>query len=90
MTDTPGARTDFTVERLRQDVAELLYVDADDVPADESVFDHGLDSVRMMALVQRWRADGAAEVDLPQLAQRPTLTDWAALLAPAGAPRAGA
>ncbi|MFE8017233.1 phosphopantetheine-binding protein [Streptomyces antibioticus] len=89
MTDTPDART-FTVERLRKDIAELLYVDVEDVPADENVFDHGLDSVRMMTLLQQWRADGAAEIDMPVLAQRPTLTEWAALLAPAGGPRAGA
>ncbi|MFC8710729.1 MULTISPECIES: phosphopantetheine-binding protein [unclassified Streptomyces] len=88
MTDTSGPQP-FTLDRLRDDLAELLYVEAEEVAVDENVFDQGLDSVRMMTLVEGWRAQGA-EVGFAELAQRPTLTDWATLLAPAGAPRAGA
>ncbi|MFJ6725925.1 MULTISPECIES: phosphopantetheine-binding protein [unclassified Streptomyces] len=72
----------LTLARLRQDVAEALYVEAGEVEVDENVFDQGLDSVRMMALVEGWRTDGAA-VGFSELAERPTLAAWATLLAPA-------
>ncbi|MFH0518628.1 phosphopantetheine-binding protein [Streptomyces sp. M41] len=88
MADTSSPQP-FTLERLRRDIAELLYVDADDVEVDVNVFHQGLDSVRMMMLVEGWRADGA-EVGFAELAERPTLNDWSALLAPAGAPHARA
>ncbi|MGW6732429.1 phosphopantetheine-binding protein [Streptomyces sp. NPDC055013] len=88
MTDTSGPHP-FTLEQLRKDVAELLYVDAEDVEVDEDVFHQGLDSVRMMALVEGWRAAGA-QVGFAELAERPTLTAWAALLSPAGASHADA
>ncbi|MCK8676152.1 MULTISPECIES: phosphopantetheine-binding protein [Streptomyces] len=71
----------FTLARLRADVAEVLYVEADELADDENVFDQGMDSIRTMTLLESWRADGA-EVDFTQLAERPTLSAWAALLAP--------
>ncbi|MFD4576714.1 phosphopantetheine-binding protein [Streptomyces sp. NPDC058417] len=88
MTDTSRPQP-FTLERVRKDVAEVLYVETDEVEVDENVFDQGLDSVRMMTLVEGWRADGA-EAGFAELAERPTLTAWVTLLAPAGAPHARA
>ncbi|MFJ6632535.1 phosphopantetheine-binding protein [Streptomyces sp. NPDC091376] len=88
MADTAEQRT-FTLERLVQDVADVLYVDADEVSPEESLLDQGLDSIRLMTLVERWRSDGA-EISFVDLAERPTLRQWAGLLAPAGATRAGA
>ncbi|GAA4793132.1 phosphopantetheine-binding protein [Streptomyces sanyensis] len=82
MADTAGQT--FTRERLARDVADVLYVEADEIPVDENLLEQGLDSVRLMTLVERWRADGA-EVAFVDLAERPTLAEWAALLAPAGA-----
>lgn len=69
----------FTVERLRADVAELLGEDPADIPPDEDLADWGLDSVRLMALAERWRAEGA-DVAVVQLAERPVLAAWAELL----------
>ncbi|MFJ7273752.1 phosphopantetheine-binding protein [Kitasatospora sp. NPDC098663] len=69
----------FTVERIRTEVADLLGEDPADVPLDENLADWGLDSVRLMALVERWRAEGA-EVAFVQLAERPAVEAWAALL----------
>uniref|UniRef100_UPI003F4940B7 phosphopantetheine-binding protein n=1 Tax=Streptomyces chartreusis TaxID=1969 RepID=UPI003F4940B7 len=88
MTDTSSPHP-FTLDRLRKDIAELLYVDVEDVEVDEDVFHQGLDSVRMMALVEGWRADGA-EAGFAELAEQPTLTAWASLLSTTGAPRASA
>jgi len=68
----------LTLDRIRSDVAELL---ADDLPLtdEENLLDRGLDSIRMMTLIERWSGAGA-EVTFPDLAERPTIADWWALL----------
>ncbi|MFJ4868416.1 phosphopantetheine-binding protein [Streptomyces sp. NPDC088757] len=78
MADAAGQQT-FALERLVRDVADVLYVEAEEVDPDESLLDQGLDSIRLMSLVETWRADGA-EVGFVELAERPTLREWAALL----------
>ncbi|GAB7188059.1 phosphopantetheine-binding protein [Kitasatospora sp. Ki12] len=69
----------FTVERIRAEVADLLGEDPADIPLDENLADWGLDSIRLMTLAERWRAEGA-EVAFVQLAERPALEAWAELL----------
>nr|WP_183107275.1 phosphopantetheine-binding protein [Streptomyces sp. 1114.5] len=69
----------FTVERIRAEVADLLGEDPADIPLDENLVDWGLDSIRLMSLAERWRAEGA-EVAFVQLAQRPAIEAWAELL----------
>ncbi|MEU6234716.1 phosphopantetheine-binding protein [Kitasatospora sp. NPDC047058] len=69
----------FTVERIRAEVADLLGEDPADIPLDENLADWGLDSVRLMALAERWRAEGA-EVAFVQLAEKPAIEAWAELL----------
>ncbi|MFF7991447.1 phosphopantetheine-binding protein [Kitasatospora xanthocidica] len=71
--------TGFTVERIRAEVADLLGEDPADIPLDENLVDWGLDSIRLMTLAERWRAEGA-EVAFVQLAERPALEAWAELL----------
>jgi len=65
----------LTLERMRADVAEMLMVATDEVDLDEPVIDQGLDSIRLMELVERWRATGV-EVSFVALAERPTLAEW--------------
>ncbi|WP_172383142.1 phosphopantetheine-binding protein [Streptomyces sp. MNP-20] len=67
-------------ERIRADVAELLDCDPAEIAPDDNLMDHGLDSVRIMTLIERWRAAGAATVEFPDLAERPELGYWTALL----------
>ncbi|MFI9121233.1 phosphopantetheine-binding protein [Streptomyces bikiniensis] len=87
MADTAGQQT-FALERLVRDVADVLYVEAGEIDPDESLLDQGLDSIRLMSLVETWRADGA-EVGFVELAERPALREWAVLLGQsAGASRA--
>ncbi|GHA87647.1 phosphopantetheine-binding protein [Streptomyces termitum] len=87
MADTAGSQT-FALERLVRDVAGVLYVEPGEIDPDESLIDQGLDSIRLMSLVETWRADGA-ETGFVELAEHPTLREWAALLGrPSGAPRA--
>ncbi|KJS60483.1 phosphopantetheine-binding protein [Streptomyces rubellomurinus] len=69
----------FTVERIRAEVADLLGEDPADIPVDENLADWGLDSIRLMTLAERWRAEGA-EVAFIQLAERPAVEAWAELL----------
>ncbi|MFE9097119.1 phosphopantetheine-binding protein [Streptomyces sp. NPDC007264] len=70
----------LTVQRIREDVADVLGEDPADIPDDESLFDHGLDSVRLMSLVERWRREHGAEISFVDLADRPAIEAWAPLL----------
>ncbi|MFC9342237.1 phosphopantetheine-binding protein [Streptomyces sp. NPDC057020] len=87
MVDTAGQQA-FTRERLTRDVADVLYVDPSEVEPAESLIEQGLDSIRLMTLVEGWRAEGA-EIGFVALAERPTLDAWFELLGtPKGVPRA--
>ncbi|MFP3987384.1 phosphopantetheine-binding protein [Streptomyces sp. E11-3] len=72
-------------ERVRADVAELLDCEPAGIGPDEDLFNLGLDSVRIMTLVERWRAAGATTLEFPDLAERPELGHWTALLTGAAA-----
>ncbi|WP_199565567.1 phosphopantetheine-binding protein [Spongiactinospora rosea] len=66
-------------ERVREDVAEVLSAPAADIPEDEDLLDHGLDSIRVMTLVERWREAGV-DTTFEELAERPTLSEWYRLI----------
>lgn len=70
----------LTADRVRADVAELLQVPAASIADDDNLFDLGLDSVRVMTLIQRWRDAGAAELEFPDLAEQPELAHWQRLV----------
>lgn len=72
--------TTLTVERIRADVADCLGEDPADIPVDENLVDHGLDSVRIMTLLERWRRDHGVEASFVDLAEKPAVDAWAALL----------
>lgn len=69
-----------TLNALRADVAEMLHVEPAALSADEDLFDRGLDSVRLMILLGRWRAHHTATLEFADLAERPELAHWARLL----------
>lgn len=71
--------TSLTPQQVRADVTELLGHDVDD---HDDLFDEGLDSVRLMALVERWRGAGS-DAGFLDLVQQPTLTAWVGRVAPA-------
>lgn len=77
---TPPIHHGLSPDRLRREVADLLGVPAGQLAADVSLPEQGLDSIRLMTLVERWRARGAG-VTFADLAERPTLTAWGELLA---------
>ncbi|AXE23892.1 acyl carrier protein [Streptomyces globosus] len=71
---------DFTLDGVRADVAGLLGCEPAEIGPEDNLFDHGLDSMRTMVLVERWRAAGAESLEFPDLAERPELAHWLALL----------
>lgn len=66
----------MTAEALRIEVADLV---GGPVADEENLLDAGLDSIRLMTLVERLRADGH-EVSFVDLAEQPTLAAWTTLL----------
>ncbi len=69
----------LTPQLVREQVAELLQESPADIAEHEDLIDRGLDSIRMMHLVERWRRSGA-EVTFVKLAESPTLAAWWKLL----------
>lgn len=70
----------LTREQVREQVAELLLESPIDISdSDNLIRDWGLDSIRIMILVERWRRSGV-EITFVDMAERPTLADWWELL----------
>lgn len=70
----------MTIDQLRHEVSDLLDVGPDQLHADDNLVNHGLDSVRVMALAERLRAHGA-DITFLDMIERPTLRDWLTMLA---------
>ncbi|WP_280439208.1 phosphopantetheine-binding protein [Nocardia cyriacigeorgica] len=58
------------------DIAAALGVPADELAIDTNLLDAGLDSVRIMSLVEKWRAAGHEQIDFATLAADPVLGSW--------------
>ncbi|MEV0082693.1 phosphopantetheine-binding protein [Saccharopolyspora sp. NPDC050642] len=71
----------LTLADVRAQVAELLYEDPAELTDEENLIDWGLDSVRIMTLVENWRRLGV-QITFADLAARPTLAEWWAVLEP--------
>ncbi|MGW1373482.1 phosphopantetheine-binding protein [Streptomyces sp. NPDC002446] len=70
----------LTLDQLHADVADCLGEDPADIPLDENLVDYGLDSIRIMTLIERWRSDHGVEAAFVDLAERPAIDAWARLL----------
>jgi bifunctional isochorismate lyase/aryl carrier protein len=73
----PAAAVDL--ERMRADVAQALEESPEAIGDHDDLLDRGLDSIRLMSLVESWRA-GGTELSFIDLAETPTLDAWARLL----------
>lgn len=82
-TEDAPATAGLTPDRIRRDIARALDLPEDALTDDTRLLDHGLDSLRLVTLVERWRAAGAT-ARFAELAERPTLAAWVGLLAPGG------
>lgn len=69
----------LTLEQVRADVAELLYQNPNEVDDSADLLASGLDSVRILSLVEQWREAGV-DISFIELAEVPTLTAWWTLL----------
>ncbi|MFD1815433.1 phosphopantetheine-binding protein [Rhodococcus gannanensis] len=66
-------------DRVRTDLANILELGIGELEEDVDLSDLGLDSVRLMMLVDQWRADGC-DVDFVSLASAPVLARWIEIL----------
>jgi bifunctional isochorismate lyase/aryl carrier protein len=69
----------LTHEAIRADVAALLHRDPDEAYDQENLFESGLDSIRLLSLLERWREHGVT-VSFVELAEQPTLEHWLTIL----------
>lgn len=69
----------LTRAAIRADVAALLHREPDEVDGQENLFESGLDSIRLLTLLERWREHGVS-VSFVELAEQPTLESWLTLL----------
>lgn len=76
MTD---ATQTLSLETMRADIARILHEDPSEIGNDDSLIDLGLDSIRAMALVTRWR-DAGADVEFSELAEDARLSHWWAVV----------
>lgn len=75
----PTTRSGLTRERLLSDVASAVRLDAARVSDDLNPFEAGLDSLRLLVLIDGWRKLGV-ELGFGELAERRTLGDWWTLI----------
>ena len=69
-------------DSLRVDLADVLGERPEDIGDDDDLRDLGLDSIRLMSLVETWRGRGAKAdfADLAEAAPTPTVRAWSAHL----------
>ena len=63
-------------EQAVADVADVLYVEVCELDHGADLRDQGMDSVRIMELVDKWRQAGVDRLDYIVLAQDPRLQRW--------------
>ena len=68
----------MTETKIITDVAESLGVAPDTLTPDTNLADAGLDSLRLIMLVEKWRAEGVT-VDFQDILTRTTLAEWCEL-----------
>ena len=66
----------LSTEQLIADVADVLYLEPAAVDYELNLSDQGMDSVRLMELVERWRSAGVERIDFITLAEDSRLGHW--------------
>jgi aryl carrier-like protein len=69
----------LTLDQVRADVAELLYMQPGEVDDTTDLHSSGLGSLGILTLLERWRAAGV-QVTFQELTESGTLADWWTLL----------
>lgn len=65
----------LTFDQLRKDIADITDQTIDDIDLDEALMYSGLDSIRAMNLIDRWKNQGV-DISFSELAEQPTLKNW--------------
>lgn len=73
------ARLPASLAELKATIAASLQLSADELQDDDSLLDWGLDSIRIMSLLESWRRAGL-DLTFMNLAEQPTLAAWWRLL----------
>lgn len=71
-------------EQVVADIAAILGVPPAELTDDTNLLDAGLDSIRLMSLVEKWRAAGSAGADFVNLASDPVVGLWVEAVATDG------
>lgn len=79
----PGASPEWTIDDVRGAAARALGHATWGLPDDADLFEHGLDSLRMMRLTGALRA-GGYDLPLRMLAETPTVEAWFEIIRGAG------
>lgn len=79
---------ELTLERMRADVAAVLFMEPDEIGDEDDLLYMGLDSIRLMSLALRWK-DAGADLAFADFVQRPVLRHWWALVSQLQADRSG-
>ncbi|MDE1460696.1 isochorismatase family protein [Spartinivicinus poritis] len=66
-------------QQLKQLIADWLGVTSDELEDDDNLIECGLDSIRVLSLIDQFKAKGK-EISLIELAENPTVEGWASLL----------
>ncbi len=66
---------DICLASMQKDLAETLEIDVADVDVTENLLFLGLDSIRVMSLLEKWRSQGA-NITFSQLMEAVTLEEW--------------
>lgn len=65
----------LTLETMREDLARVLHEDPGEIGDDDNLIDLGLDSIRAMTVLTRWRETGV-HIDFADMALHPQLSYW--------------
>lgn len=57
------------------DIAAVLKEDVSELVHDDNLVDYGLDSIRLMTLIQKWN-DSGYDLKFADLAERPEIDHW--------------
>ncbi len=66
----------ISAAQVEADVADILYVEPGELDHEADLRDQGMDSVRIMEVVERWRRAGVHKVDFIVLAEDQRLVRW--------------
>lgn len=71
----PPTNTELSLHTIQYDVANILQVPISEVDIDENLMYLGLDSIRLMTLLEEWRGRGA-HITFLDLAEKTTIQEW--------------